>query len=123
MSKKILNILVLFSFLSFCLNINTSYATENIDAMNFSDLDLDLDLNELESFQDQTLVSTSTSSFKKKLSLLAQILKEMTLQEKTLFISALLKDQIKEHKKECIIAVTALTTITGTLIYLKNKKD
>ncbi|MFH1461922.1 MAG: hypothetical protein ABIF12_03180 [bacterium] len=121
MSKKILNILVLFSLLNFGLNIQTSYATENISPpINFSDLDLDI--IELENDQDTISTNSSTSSFKEKLSLLAQILKEMTLKEKTLFISASLKNQIKEHKKECIIAASILT-LAGSIMVLKYSKE
>ena len=144
MSKKILYILALFSFLNFGFGIKTSFAVDNDTEKVISDqsnksleelLDelleenVDINLEEID-FLDIDLDNTEknikikTPGLKEKLSLLAEILKGMTIKEKISFISIILKSQIKEHKKEVITTATVLTGATAAIIIIcsKNKK-
>ena len=137
MSKKLLHILALFSFLNFGLNTQTSFAnseeienkTEISDIMSENKLDKLFceDLDELFDFNDiddllENDVEIRSPGFKEKISLLTEVLKGMPLKDKVSFISAILKSQIKEHKKKCIAAAVALTAGVTALIVLKNNK-
>ncbi len=136
MSKKVLHILALFSFLNFGFATQTSFAVDNdiekvvsdqsnesledlfeddIGEINF----LDIDISDLDDTEEN--IEIKTPGLKEKLSLLAEILKEMTLKEKIDFISIILKSQIKEHKKEVITTATILAASTTAIIIYKKK--
>ena len=138
MSKKVLHILALFSFLNFGFATQTSFAVDNdiekvvSDQSNesledlFEDdigeidfLDLDIDLSSIDDIEQNEEIKTL--GLKEKLSLLAEILKGMTLKEKIAFISIILKSQIKEHKKEVITTATILAASTTAIIIYKKK--
>ena len=135
MSKKLLHILALFSFLNFGLNTQTSFAVEienetkvsdimsknKLDKLFCEDLDELFDFNDIDDLLEND-VEIRSPGFKEKLSLLREVLKGMPLKDKVSFISAILKSQIKEHKKKCIAAATALTASVIALIVLKNNK-
>jgi hypothetical protein len=127
MSKKVLHILTILSFLNFGLTTQKTFAQiPSEQEFNLDDLDLD-SLNSIEISTQETKVANKENEMgiKEKLTLLTQVLKGMTLKEKTIFISEILKDQIKEHKKACIISASAITAATGLLLTYKYnyKKD
>lgn len=131
MSKKILYILALFSFLNFGLNMQTSFAVENNKEeiiLNITSEDelnelFDLELLELDSLDyTESDIEIKPTRLKEKLSLLVEILKGMSLTDKLFFVSAMLKNQLKEHKKKCIAGTAAILIGTTAAIVFFNKK-